>query len=69
MAPVNEFENYFIPQNLPLLDITRIHDEDHHGCVNFPTVCIEILHLLTGYGFYILYMTLFLVDTALVSTS
>lgn len=27
MAPVNEFENYFIPQNLPLLDITRIYDE------------------------------------------
>lgn len=27
MATDNEFENYFIPQNLPLLDITGIHDE------------------------------------------
>ena len=24
MESVNEFENYFIPQNLPLLDITGI---------------------------------------------
>lgn len=27
MAPVNEFENYFIPQTLLLLDITGIYDE------------------------------------------
>lgn len=27
MTPVNAFDNYFIPQNLPLLDITRIHYE------------------------------------------